>query len=576
MAVKKTMDGVTRMRRYIRSVTAKSNKKKYPQSIRLACTRHIQDLENPDFYFDEKSANAAVRYIELLKHTKAQWAGKNIKLEDWQCFVICSLFGWKLESTGYRRFLYFYFQVPRKNGKSLLAICIALIMFGPDNEPGAEIFLGSTDEKVAEQQLLAPAKRIVETCHNYRDHYGIDVRSSTMVRPDNNSFIRTVIRKPSDGDNPHFALVDEYHLHKTSEQYDVFQTGMGARRQPLLMAATTAGFNLGYPCKDEHDDCMAVLQGVGTTDGAKDDRKFIVIYEPDQEDKSQGIKADRWQDFETAVKVNPNIGISVSPDFLKNELATAKRQARKQNDYRTKYLNEWVGAKTAWMNMLAWQRQKKPLQWESFRGKDCCVAVDLASHKDLAAVYCIFRENGKYSGFGRFFIPEESVKGNKRYQNYVSTGQMIATPGAKTDQRVIEQSVIEICRFANVHLVGFDEWQADYMISNLLDHTEPQIPAVVYGQTAKNMSTPMKIFEALVINKEFEHDGSPVMTWNMGNVVALTMSDRQIKPVKQNRNDETCKIDGAVAGIMAVGLWGEYDMEGGTESVYEARGLASV
>ncbi len=560
----KELTGVERLNRYVRDATAKKNKKLYPQSIRLACERHKRDLKNKQYFFCEKTANKVISFIEKLPHAKGSLQGKPVKLEDWQCFWIGCLFGWKMKKTGLRRFLKSTVIIPRKNGKSFIAICIALMFFGADQEPGAEVYLGSTNASNAEKQLFAPAKYITEHCHKFRDAYGIEVNAKSLVRYDNNSKLETVIKKPADGDNPHFALVDEYHEHDTAAQYETFETGMAAREQPHLAAVTTAGFDLASPCKMERDDCIAQLEGSA---GHADERKFILIYEPD--------KGDKWDDIKTLRKVNPNIGVSVSEDYLINAMNNAKRSAEKQNAFRTKHCNQWVGAKTVWMDMLRWQKQAdKSLKWSSFRGCECYIAVDLASRKDIAAIYCIFVVDGKYFGFPFFYAPEQAAEGNERYQPFVNRGELILTGGAKTDHSVIEDKIREICVFADVQAVGMDQWQADYMMTRLLEDETVDIPVQEFKQNKQEMSEPMKELEASVINGDFVHNGDSCMTWQVGNTAALKDYAEVQRPVKQNKNDDTCKIDGAVAAIMAMGL--AMDAENESESIYEKRGLAGA
>ena len=196
------MDGVTRANRFVEGVLSGLD---VPQTVRDACKRHKKDLERKDLWFDEKSANIAIRTIEKLKHAKGRWQGKPIVLEDWQCFFVCSLFGWKKGDK--RRFRYAYLQLPRKNGKTLLAICIALLMFGPDMEPGAEVYLGATSQDQAKDLLFLPAKFIVNACKKFKERFGVEVNASNLVIPANFSVFKSVIKKPDDGTNPHWRWI---------------------------------------------------------------------------------------------------------------------------------------------------------------------------------------------------------------------------------------------------------------------------------------------------------------------------------------------------------------------------------
>ena len=530
-------DGVERCNQYIADVL--DNAKPVPETIILACKRHRSDLERDDVYFDERSANIAVANIERFKHVKGRLRGTNIHLEPWQCFAVCSIFGWKRKKDGLRRFRRVYKQVPRKNGKTLIAICIALMMFGPDNEPGAEIYLGATGQDQAKDLLFNPAKDVVRQCPAFKRRYDIDISASNLVIPATFCTLKSVIKKPDDGYNPHCAIVDEYHEHDTDEQYETFSTGMGAREQPLLMVTTTAGSNLGGPCMEMYQDCKKVLQGTIT-----DDSLFILIYEPDA--------ADEWDEIDTVVKVNPNIDVSVSRDYLLDQLNQARASASKQNSYKTKHLNMWVGARTAWMNMVAWQKQSKKISLDEYKGCRCWLALDLASKKDVCALVLLFEYGGTLATFQKFYVPEGALEFNDKYWQYKNAGEITVTPGNATDYGFILEDVKSIVSDHNVADIAVDDFQANYFMTKLM---EAGLTVVNYNQTVKNMSEPMKETEARILDGTLIHDGNDCMTWMIGNVTARVDAKDNIYPRKENDGDTRCKIDGPVALIMAMGRY---------------------
>lgn len=537
------MNSVDRCNQYVDDVIA--GKIPICLTVKLACERYKRDFENDKLMFDERSANGAVSNIEKLCHAKGKLQGQNITLENWQCFIVCNLFGWKWKHSGLRRFRRAYLRIPRKNGKSLLAIAIALLMFGPDQEPGAEVYLGATSQDQAKDLLFNPAKFIVDKSKKFKDRFGIDVNANTLVVPDSFSVLKSVIRKPDDGTSPHCGVVDEYHLHDTDEQYAVFDTGMGAREQPLLLVTTTAGSNLGGPCKELDDDCIKLLE-----QQFEDESLFALIYRPDEDDD--------WGDPETLEKVNPNIGVSVSREYLVDQQNIARRSAQAQNQFRTKHLNEWVGSRTAWMNMLAWRRQQKD-RFEEFKHYPCYLAVDLASRKDIAAVVAMFTTpDGEKFTKEYYWAPEAAAEDNDVYRKLALDGSLTLTDGNKTDQGVIEQFIIQFCKDHDVQSIGFDDWQADYMMTRLSDEG---LPVVNYNQTVKNMSTPMKELEADVLSGQLWHQENACTTWMMGNVVAKIDAKENIYPRKENDNDHRCKIDGVVSMIMCEGLYLEQEFE---------------
>jgi phage terminase large subunit-like protein len=512
--------------------------------VRLACKRFLSDLERSagdwPYRFDAEKADRPVKFMELMPHTKGKWAAKKLRLvlEPWQCFIECNLFGWVHKETGLRRFRLCYEEEPRKNGKSLRLAARGLYLFAADGEAGAEVYSGATTEKQA-HEVYRPAWQMVQKLPALRDRFGIEQSGNPknpgpMFVMEDMSKFEPMIGKPGDGSSPHAALVDEYHEHDDDQMVDAMQTGMGAREQPLLSIITTAGSNLGGPCYEMRRDVIRVLEGTVT-----DDTLFGIIYGLDE--------GDAWDDPENLKKANPNYGVSVFPEFLLAQLAQAKRSASKQNAFRTKHLNQWVGARTAWMNMLAWQRQKRSFEVSDFDGCPCWIGVDLASKLDVTAAVMVFEKGGSYYVIPRFYVPEDSLLENEKYREFVTGGHMVATPGSMTDYGFLEEELKEIAAQADVQDAAFDPTQAAYVMTRL---QQSGVDVVEFPQNVKNLSEPMKEVEALTLSRRLWHDGNPAMTWMMGNVVAKRDAKEHIYPRKETPGD---KIDGPVALIMAMG-----------------------
>jgi phage terminase large subunit-like protein len=510
--------------------------------VRLACKRFLKDLKRKrwPYRFDAEKADRAVRFMERMPHTKGKWAAKKerLGLEPWQCFIECNLFGWVNKDTGLRRFRMAYEEVPRKNGKSVRLAARGIYLFCADGESGAEVYSGATTEKQA-YEVFRPAWQMVQKLPALRQRFDIEQAGNPknpgpMYVLDDMSRFETVIGKPGDGASPHAALIDEYHEHDSDHMVDTMLTGMGAREQPLLSIITTAGSNLGGPCYEMRRDVIRILEG-----SEKDETVFGVIYGIDE--------GDAWDDPASLVKANPNYGISVFPEFLQSQLAAARRSASKQNAFRTKHLNDWVGARTAWMNMLAWQRQKRDLQLEEFTGRRAWLACDLASKLDVAALGALVETDSGFKWFPRFYVPEATVEDNDKYQKFVTAGALTQTPGDMTDYAFIEEEILSLCRVLDVQDVAFDPAQANYLMTRL---QQQGVPVIAFAQTVRNMSDPMKETEARVISKNLEHDGNPMMTWMMGNVTARVDAKEHVYPRKDTPEE---KIDGVVALIMAMG-----------------------
>ena len=309
--------------------------------VTLSCQRFIDDLSRSDVVFNESKAQKACNFIETLPHVKGRWAGKReaIKLEPWQQFVVCNIFGW-YGADGNRRFSRAFLLVSRKNAKSTLAAGIGLYCFVCDDEFGSEVYSGATSEKQA-WEVFRPAKQMVERTDALREHFDISVNAKSLTVLSDGSRFEPLIGKPGDGGSPSLAIVDEYHEHDSDDLYQTMETGQGARENPLMLVISTAGSNLSGPCHEMQRDAERVLESQ-----IQDDALFAIVYCADKEDS--------WDSDDALYKANPNIDVSVSSTFLKTQRELAKRSAIKQAHFRTKHLNEWVGSRSPWMNMLAW------------------------------------------------------------------------------------------------------------------------------------------------------------------------------------------------------------------------------
>jgi phage terminase large subunit-like protein len=516
--------------------------------VKLACKRHLDDLKSSrrkafPYYFDADAANKVCTFLSLMPHTKGKWARKRetITLEPWQCFAFVSLFGWKIKKNDRRRFRRAYFAVPRKNGKSIIGSGIGLYMFSVDGEFGAEVYSGATTEAQA-WEVFRPAKQMLERTPELQQALGAEVWAKALLVPADGSRFEPVIGKPGDGASPSCAIVDEYHEHDSSELVDTMETGMGAREQPLLLMITTAGFNIAGPCYDQEQDAKKVLDGV-----LDDPELFALIYTIDE--------GDDWTSPDVLRKANPNYGISVDEDFLLSQQRQATQSASKQVRFKTKHLNIWCSAKSAWLNMLEWAKcADYTLRREQLKGERCYLTLDLASRSDICVLMLVFVRviDGKqhFYLFGDYYLPEAAIENAEKnanaYRKWVIEGFLQQHDGAEIDFDLIEEDLMALVAEYAPDEVVFDPWRAAQLEQRL---TKNGITAVELGAQVKNFSLPMKEFESAIKAGRVHHDGNPMLTWMMSNVVAKLDAKDNIYPRKEKPEQ---KIDGAVASIMGI------------------------
>ncbi len=515
--------------------------------IKLACQKHFDDKKsskNKDFLyqFDPKKAERVAKFIQLLPHTKGKWAssGEKIRLEAWQIFACCIPFGWVKKSDHKRRYRKILIFVCRKNGKSAIAAGIANYMFCADGEFGAEVYSGATTEKQAWEVFL-PAKKMVERTPALKEHFGIEVNASNMNRPVDGSRFEPIIGKPGDGSSPSCAIVDEYHEHKNNDLYDTMETGMGAREQPLMLVITTAGSTIGGACHMMIQDAQKMLEGVLQIPDL-----WAILYGKDVDDD--------WTSETALLKANPNIDISVSAEFLQARLRDAKNSATKQNVFRTKHLNEWVGAKNAWLNMTKWMQAPKRKTLKELENRPCYIGLDLATKIDMVALVLLFvptEEDPNYHVHGRYYLPdirilEELDSNSERYRGFDNEGLLTLTMGEVVDFDVIKEDLNQFLDRFDVKEVAFDPWQATQLAQEM---EKDGAVMVEVRHTVANLSEPMKECEALILQKRLAHGNCPILTWQASNVVAKVDVKDNIYPNKERAEN---KIDGMVALIMAL------------------------
>ncbi|MBD8492976.1 terminase TerL endonuclease subunit [Pseudomonas syringae] len=522
--------------------------------IHQAIQRHFDDVAASRsksflYKFDPKKAEKKLRLMQLLPHTKGEWAFKRqlITLEPWQLFGLACTFGWVKKKGAYRRFRESYWEVPRKNGKSVIAAGVGISMFVADDEFGAEVYSGATTEKQA-WEVFRPARLMVSRSPMLIEAAGIEVNASNLNIPSNGGRFEPLIGNPGDGASPSCAIIDEFHEHDTAAQYDTMLTGMGARRQPLMFIITTAGANIEGPCYDKRRQAIEMLAGT-----VPDDELFGYIWTLDE--------GDDWTDPKNLAKANPCIGVSVFQEYLESQLARAIRSARFTNTFKTKHLNLWVSAKAGFFNMQSWKAcEDTTLTLDQFEGQEWIASFDLARKLDMNSRARLFwREidgrNHYFCVAPAFWVPEDTAfnpdnqRMSERFQAWINSGHLRTTDGAEVDYREILEDTKEANRHAPIRECPIDPHGATGLSHNLDDEG---FNPITITQNYTNMSDPMKELEAAIESGRFHHDGNPIMTWCIGNVIGKNLpgNDDVVRPIKQGDDN---KIDGAVALIMAIG-----------------------
>ncbi|WP_426994462.1 terminase large subunit [Methylomonas sp. CM2] len=520
----------------------------------LACQRFIDEYNrqktDADYPFTFSFAKAwkVISFIEKLPHVKGPLANKPgperlLKLCGFEIFIVANIFGWVAKSTGLRRFSIAYLRKPRKNNKSTLAAGIGLYMLCADGEAGAEVLCGATTLDQA-RKVFDPAKQMARNTPDLRDAYKLEAKEQFIRRPDG-SQMQPLIGDPGDGGNPSCAIVDEYHEHDSDTLYETMITGMVARLQPLILVITTAGENLFSPCYAMDNMMRDILDGVMT--GM--DHIFTILYGIDPDDD--------WTDPQMLIKANPNYGRSVNPVEVEKARKLAVQNPGKQTAYKTKHLNIWCNEKNAYFNVLVWQsRHAKTMSSDDFHGKTCWIGLDLAKVHDMSAKVLVFREwfdggedvygsvavkGWHYFLFTRFYICEAQIydSDNKALQmlftQWRESGFLHVCDGNEQDFGLIRDEILADSALFSVVEVPHDPHGSIHLTHEL---TDAGLLPVKINQHGSQLTEPLTELWAAIESGRIHHDGNPVMSWCIGNVIVKEFPGGNKMPKKKMKSQK--------------------------------------
>jgi len=510
---------------------------------RLACERHVRDRMREatrafPYRFEVARAERFFRFAEQLRHYKGEWAGRRIALEAHQRFRLGSLFAWVHVETGLRRIRTAYFELPRKNGKSLEAAIVALYATFFDGEPGAEGYTVATKRAQA-KLVFADCKRLVQSS---------GLRSRIAVLNSNLNYDRIASKleplgadsDSTDGLNPQIVVIDEAHAMKTRGMIDVMETATGARRQPIILWITTAGSDPVTPCGDEHHYACQILDRV-----LVDETTFAFITHADEDDDPY--------DERTWKKANPNYGVSVKADDMRALARKAEAMPLAAAAFKQKRLNLWVNAIAPWLSLDGWRRGQSQWSADEMRGEPCWIGIDLSSKIDLTALACVFPPLGdrrRWRVLAWCLTPDDTLderahRDRAPYRYWVERGWLSTNPGNRIDQDVIREMVRRAATLFEVQAIGIDPWNAGNLVKNLGEdgHRVVEIP-----QTLAHMSAPAKEFEADVLDALVDGGGNDLLTWAITNVRVQADNKDNIYPTKKRSRG---RIDPVIAALMA-------------------------
>ena len=442
--------------------------------IKKIYERIIDDLESKRYFYDQKKANQAVEWIENhCRHTEGELAPGLLKLEVWQKAFVSCIFG-LVDKNGKRQFREVVLVIGRKNGKSLLASAIANYEFFVDGGFGcrvyciapkldqAEIIYSDIWTMITLDKDLLYDKDVPEA-PNRAKH-----RMTDLFIQSTNSTVKKIAfsAKKSDGFNPSLCICDEiasWSGEQGLRQYEVMKSGMGARPEGLLLSCSTSGY-----INDSIYDEILKRSTRFLLGDSKETKLLPLLYMIDD--------ADKWNDINELRKSNPNLGVSVSVDYLLEEIAVAEGSLSKKAEFLTKYCNIKQNASQAWLNTndIARCFSDTKLRLEDF---DQCYAVgglDLSQTTDLTAAVCVVEKHEKLYVFAHFWMPNERIddaiaRDGLPYRAYIAKGFLSPSGENFVDYQDVYRWFTDLVEKYHIYplKVGYDRFSASYLVQDM-------------------------------------------------------------------------------------------------------------
>ncbi len=503
-------------------------------------------IDTEKYYFDDKAADNAVRFIETyLVHQKGDLAGTPFLLLPWQKELVRDVFGTKRNEDKTRRYREVYLEIPSGNGKSLTAAALALLLLFCDNEQGGTIVSAAISRSQSHivfdiaKQMVQDNPQLSKLATCYQDY---------ILCKSNRNIYRCISSEAgnANGLDCTGVVLDEFHVQADRELYDVLRKRVRSRKQPLTVYITTAGDDVNSVCYTVHEHAAKVA-----ADPSYDESFYAKIYAADK-------NAD-WADIEIWKKANPSLGISPTLEFAQREIANAKALPSAVNSLKRYNLDIWTQSAEVWINDTAWIACNGKVDREALRGKSCIGGMDLSTRNDVTALSLLFpSDDGTYDLLSEFWLPKDNAIEKEKadrtpYTTWERQGYLHLTDGNVIDYSHVAARLLSVAAEFDLREIAIDRRFANYLYAALDKYGEitSTCKFIEYNCGYSGMSEPSKQLEMLVQSKRIRNGFNPIMRWMVSNCILKTNTGGEIMP---DKNRSRGRIDGVAATVMALGL----------------------
>ena len=514
--------------------------------VKLLYAYITKGMQNGQFKFNAKKANKAIKFIENFCH-HCEGRTDLLKLELWQKAAVSIMFG-IVEEDGTRVFREVFIVIGRKNGKTLFASAIIAYMAYLDGEYGAKIYCLAPKLEQANivydnfYQMLKKEPELSDLAKKRRSDIYID-ESNTAIKP------LAFNAKKSDGFNPHLVVNDELASWRGDgglKQYEVMKSALGARLQPMILSISTAGYENDGIFDELMKRSTAFLKG-----GSKERRLLPLIYMIDDTDK--------WDDINELKKANPNLNVSVFPDFFKEEIAIAELSLSKRAEFLTKYCNIKQNSSVAWLDYAVVDKAEADVKLGDFANMYAVGGIDLSQTTDLTAASIVVEKQGVLYAFTQFFMPTNRLElaqatDGVPYDIFVKQGILTLSGDNHVDYKDVYSWFLDLRKKYGIYIlkIGYDRYSARYLIDDL-EYSGFQTDDVWQGE---NLAPVIREFEGMIKDEKFKIANNNLLKAHFLNVALKHNTEtRKFRPVKI---EQRSRIDGFVSVIDAMTVRQKY------------------
>jgi phage terminase large subunit-like protein len=527
-------------------------------------------------WYDTAKADFMVDlWPKIFRLTDLRFAGVPFRLMLWQEIIVRLLFGWRVPSeiidprTGekarvhVRLFRRLLLWIPRKNGKSEFLASLGLAFWAIDAVFGGQGYCFALTEKQARTVLDKVKAMIAQEPRLARDLavFGKSIWCARMLA---RFELLTGKAAGKHGFSPYVSIGDEMHEWESRALDTTIRQGMGAQLQPIELFASTAGLKSAVTGYDLFKESKAILEGpiappergADTGEGLYAPRSLVIMFALEDDDD--------WEDEANWRRVNPNLGLSPTVDFLRDEYSYARGNPRAESHFRRYHLNQWVDAVTRWIPAKKWDACcVSKDNWKAFperlKGRKCYLGFDLSVKKDITALVALFPPEGdddKTRVICRFWVPADAIEPRSKedrapYDRFLRMEAIETCPGDYIDQNLIGAAIKDAIARYDVLGIGYDDWNAAKLYTDLTDDgVDPELFRVV-KQTIPHLTEASKHFEGLVFTGKLDHGGNPVLRWMALNANVISDTNANFKPSKKHSRE---KIDGITATVCALAV----------------------